>query len=134
MIVGGFLGIFFVTLLRRVMVEDPDLPFPESTAASEIHKAGQKGLGAAMDLVWAMIVGAGVFLAGEAKLFTASRNFIIQVGELGKSALTGASYKGATSCRTPWLCPPEASRRSRRRTSARPISASATSSVPSWAR
>ena len=87
MIVGGFLGIFFVTLLRRVMVEDPDLPFPESTAASEIHKAGQRGLGAAMDLVWAMIVGGGVFLAGTAKIFTASRDFIIQVGALGKSAL-----------------------------------------------
>src|SRR3982075_3819077 len=28
--VGGTLGILFVTLLRRVMVEDPDLPFPES--------------------------------------------------------------------------------------------------------
>jgi putative OPT family oligopeptide transporter len=87
MIVGGLLGIFFVTLLRRVMVEDPDLPFPESTAASEIHKAGQRGLGAAMDLVWAMILGAGVYLAGAAKLFTASRNFIISVGSLGKSAI-----------------------------------------------
>src|SRR5579862_8081574 len=30
MIIGGFLGILFVTLLRRVMVEDPELPFPES--------------------------------------------------------------------------------------------------------
>jgi len=87
MIVGGLLGIFFVTLLRRVMVEDPDLPFPESTAAAEIHKAGQKGLGAAMDLVWAMIVGGVVYLAGSAKLFSASRNFIIHVGVLGKSAL-----------------------------------------------
>jgi putative OPT family oligopeptide transporter len=87
MIVGGFLGIFFVTLLRRVMVEDRDLPFPESTAAAEIHKAGQRGLGAAMDLIWAMIVGAGVYLAGTAKLFTASRNFIIHIGSIGKSAL-----------------------------------------------
>ena len=33
----------FVTVLRRVMVEDPSLPFPESVAASEIHKAGQEG-------------------------------------------------------------------------------------------
>src|SRR5499427_841175 len=41
MAVGGTLGILFVTLLRRVMVEDPELPFPESVAASEIHKAGQ---------------------------------------------------------------------------------------------
>src|SRR6476646_8026432 len=30
MIIGGTLGILFVTLLRRVMVEDPELPYPES--------------------------------------------------------------------------------------------------------
>src|SRR5512135_3375433 len=47
MIIGGLLGILFVTLLRRVMVEDPELPFPESVAASEIHKAGQQGSKAA---------------------------------------------------------------------------------------
>src|SRR6516164_7764780 len=43
MVIGGLLGILFVTLLRRVMVEDPALPFPESVAAAEIHKAGQQG-------------------------------------------------------------------------------------------
>ena len=43
MFVGGLLGILFVTFLRRVMVTDPDLAFPESVAAAEIHKAGQKG-------------------------------------------------------------------------------------------
>src|SRR5271156_1140868 len=37
MVIGGTLGILFVTLLRRVMVEDPELPFPESVAAAEIH-------------------------------------------------------------------------------------------------
>src|SRR5581483_268663 len=47
MVIGGILGILFVTLLRRVMVEDPELPFPESVAASEIHKAGQQGAKAA---------------------------------------------------------------------------------------
>src|ERR1700751_6051377 len=41
--IGGTLGILFVTLLRRVMVEDPELPFPESVAASEIHQAGPQG-------------------------------------------------------------------------------------------
>src|SRR5580700_6450932 len=41
MIVGSVLGVLFVSLIRRVMVEDPELPFPESMAASEIHKAGQ---------------------------------------------------------------------------------------------
>ena len=37
LIAGGVLGIMFVALLRRVMVEDAELPFPESIAASEIH-------------------------------------------------------------------------------------------------
>ena len=33
MIAGGVLGIMFVALLRRVLVEDKELPFPESVAA-----------------------------------------------------------------------------------------------------
>ena len=37
LILGGLFGVLFVTVLRRVMVEDHDLPFPESVAASEIH-------------------------------------------------------------------------------------------------
>src|SRR6266478_6125362 len=41
--VGSVLGVLFISLVRRVMVEDPELPFPESVAASEIHKAGQRG-------------------------------------------------------------------------------------------
>lgn len=71
MMVGGIIGILFVTLLRRVMVEDRDLPFPESVAASEIHKAGQGGAGASYLFV-AMIVGALVKALGELKLYAAS--------------------------------------------------------------
>src|SRR5499425_1753176 len=41
MLVGSVLGVLFVSLIRRVMVEDAELPFPESVAASEVHKAGQ---------------------------------------------------------------------------------------------
>src|SRR5262249_50874833 len=41
MVVGGILGVLFCSLVRRVMVEDRTLPFPESVAAAEIHKAGQ---------------------------------------------------------------------------------------------
>src|SRR4029079_17848834 len=39
MMVGSILGVLFVSLVRRAMVEDPSLPFPESVAAAEIHKA-----------------------------------------------------------------------------------------------
>ncbi|HXI03360.1 MAG TPA: oligopeptide transporter, OPT family [Candidatus Saccharimonadales bacterium] len=43
LLVGGVLGVLFVILLRRTLVAEADLPFPESLAAAEIHKAGQKG-------------------------------------------------------------------------------------------
>jgi putative OPT family oligopeptide transporter len=87
MLVGGILGILFVTLLRRVMVEDPDLPYPESVAAAEIHKAGQAGGQAAGLLFRAMGIGAAIQILGALKLFSASKDFIIHIGELGKSAV-----------------------------------------------
>ena len=58
MLAGGVLGIMFVALLRRVMVEDVELPFPESVAASEIHKAGRTGGTGAKYLFGAMGIGA----------------------------------------------------------------------------
>ena len=87
MVLGGVLGIMFVTILRRVMVEDPTLPFPESVAASEIHKAGQRGAEAALQLFRAMGVGALIELLGNLGVFRASNSFIIKVGEIGKSIL-----------------------------------------------
>jgi len=70
MILGGILGIMFVTILRRVMVEDRSLPFPESVAASEIHKAGQRGADAAMQLFRAMGVGALIKLLARQDIQT----------------------------------------------------------------
>jgi len=85
MAVGGTLGILFVTLLRRVMVEDPELPFPESVAASEIHKAGQQGAQAAKVLFSNMGIGALVYFLGAINVFAASREFMVRVGEIGRS-------------------------------------------------
>src|ERR1019366_1071459 len=85
MLVGGVLGILFVTLLRRVMVEDPELPFPESVAASQIHIAGQQGSRAAKILFGNMGFGGLVYLLGQFSLFSASRDFIVNVGTLGTS-------------------------------------------------
>ena len=90
MILGGILGIFMVTILRRVMVEDPSLPFPESVAASEIHKAGQRGSEAAMQLFRAMGVGALIRLLGRTDgetfdglgIFTSVNRFQVEVGRL----------------------------------------------------
>jgi putative OPT family oligopeptide transporter len=87
MVVGGILGVLFVSLVRRVMVEDPSLPFPESVAAAEIHKAGQRGAEAARYLFWNIGVGAAVQLLGEMKLFSVEKEVTLQVGQLGTSTV-----------------------------------------------
>lgn len=69
LIAGGILGIMFVALLRRVMVEDAELPFPESVAAAEIHKAGQAGAGGSRFLFWAMGMGGLIKILAEVRLF-----------------------------------------------------------------
>jgi putative OPT family oligopeptide transporter len=85
MILGGLLGIMFVTILRRVMVEDSTLPFPESVAASEIHKAGQKGSEAATQLFKAMGVGALIQFAADLGIFAKSNAFAVAVGKVKAS-------------------------------------------------
>ncbi|MBE0711608.1 MAG: oligopeptide transporter, OPT family [Candidatus Aminicenantes bacterium] len=97
MFVGGLLGILFVTFLRRVMVTDPDLVFPESVAAAEIHKAGQKGSQGAKHLFQAMGLGALLYSLGVVQLFAASKDFIIRVGKIGASFVRlGAAKDAAT--------------------------------------
>src|SRR5216684_2836689 len=83
--VGSILGVLFVSLVRRVMVEDPELPFPESVAASEIHKAGQRGAAAAKYLFWNIGVGGVVYMLGRFGLFAADKDFHFAVGSLGRS-------------------------------------------------
>jgi putative OPT family oligopeptide transporter len=91
MVIGGLLGILFVTLLRRVMVEDTELPFPESVAASEIHKAGQRGSTAAKILFANMGFGAVINALGQFNIFAPVKTFTIHIGEIGRSLLLRTS-------------------------------------------
>jgi len=91
MVIGGTLGVLFVTLLRRVMVEDPELPYPESVAAAEIHKAGQQGAKAAKILFANMGFGAFMFLLGQLNIFSYSNTFHVKIAELGKKLLLRTS-------------------------------------------
>ena len=91
LIAGGVLGIMFVALLRRVMVEDAELPFPESIAASEIHKAGQGGAGGSKFLFYAMGLGGLIKILGELKLFQFLwEKFIV----FGKQTISGTVFQG----------------------------------------
>ncbi len=83
--VGSVLGVLFISLVRRIMVDDPELPFPESVAASEIHKAGQRGAQAAKYLFWNIGVGGLIYLLGRFGLFAADSEFSIPIGQIGVS-------------------------------------------------
>ncbi|GBD95101.1 OPT oligopeptide transporter protein [bacterium BMS3Abin05] len=73
MFVGGTLGVLFVVLLRRALIEEADLPFPESVACGEIVKAGQKGHSGASYVFGAM------GLASFLELFKNSRGIQVFV-------------------------------------------------------
>ena len=91
LISGGILGIMFVALLRRVMVEDAELPFPESIAAAEIHKAGRTSGGSSKFLFGAMAGGALIKILGDFKFFAASWEKFIP---FSKQTITGTTITG----------------------------------------
>jgi putative OPT family oligopeptide transporter len=95
--VGSILGVLFISLVRRVMVEDPELPFPESVAASEIHKAGQRGAKAAKYLFWNIGIGGIVYMLGRFGLFAADQDFHFAVGSLGRSQVRLGTTANATT-------------------------------------
>ena len=91
LIFGAILGIMFVALLRRVMVEDAELPYPESVAASEIHKTGRDSGGGSKFLFGSMIFGALVKAGGQFKLFPeVVEKFIF----FAKQTITGSKFVG----------------------------------------
>ncbi|HEX2867865.1 MAG TPA: oligopeptide transporter, OPT family [Ignavibacteriales bacterium] len=107
MFVGGVVGILFVTILRRVMVEDAELPFPESVAASEIHKAGRSGKSGAKFLFWAMGLGALIQALKQFQAFAASWEKFIPFS--GKSIAVGGGSTvpagGGAMLSTPGVSP-----------------------------
>jgi putative OPT family oligopeptide transporter len=107
LITGGTLGVLFVALLRRVMVEDKELPFPESVAAAEIHKAGQSGGGGTKYLFGAMLVGALIKFAGEIKLFATGWTTFLKSAPAtltaSKTSIQGGFFAGGPAISSAYL-------------------------------
>jgi len=107
MFAGGVLGIMFVALLRRVMVEDKDLTYPESVAAAEIHKAGARGGSGTKFLFGAMGVGAAVQALVQFSFFATSwEKFVVFAKAtlpLGKAG--SATAKGGLLLSNPGISP-----------------------------
>ena len=83
----------FVTITRRVLIAEKDLPFPESVAAAEIHKAGQGGAKGTGHLLAGMGLGA---------LFTALTEFKVVAAKWQQAVSAG---KGSLLLRGPEIEP-----------------------------
>ena len=67
---GGILGVFFTIPLRRALIIDMKLTFPEGIATSEVLKTGEKGGKSIWFLVWGGLIGAVVkFVESGLKLW-----------------------------------------------------------------
>jgi putative OPT family oligopeptide transporter len=99
MLMGSLLGVLFVSLVRRVLVEDRDLPFPESVAASQIHKAGRAGAQAAKYLFYNIGLGSVIYLLSSAQnafsLFASDQSWVLGIGRNGPKALGLGTAPGA---------------------------------------
>ncbi|MCL5260376.1 MAG: oligopeptide transporter, OPT family [Gammaproteobacteria bacterium] len=107
MFCGGLLGIMFVVLLRRVLVNDAELPFPESVAASEIHKAGRAGGTGAKFLFGAMGFGGLVQALGQFNFFASSwQKFItFSYTVIGLRTAGNATTEGGMLLSSPGVSP-----------------------------
>jgi putative OPT family oligopeptide transporter len=85
MLVGGILGVLFVIILRKTLIEDQTLPYPESKACAEIVKAGQSGATGAGLVFGTMGLAALIELFKNDYGFTYIKEFFRGFLNLGKS-------------------------------------------------
>ncbi len=111
MLIGGVLGVLFVTILRRSLVEEADLPFPESIAAAEIVKAGQGGQSGAgvvfvsmgLAALWEMFKNSnGIHLIADytQRYFTLAKS---KINMLGTDYNFGGGFIGESPAASPAL-------------------------------
>ena len=90
---GGILGVMYSIPLRRALVTQSDLPYPEGVACAEVLKCGSGELGRGLEesraglaaLVWGSVISGAFALVTATRVFASdvARNF--RVGERGVS-------------------------------------------------
>ncbi len=99
-LLGGMLGVLFSIPLRRVLVNLPQLPFPEGRAIAQVLKAGDEehtGLGG---ILWGGAIGAGLealqmgfkVFANQAQVWVAKAGTVVGFGIGFSPAMIGAGY------------------------------------------
>lgn len=98
-VVGGLLGVFLSVPLRRAMIIESDLKFPEGVATAEVLKAGGDTT-AAKEILFAGFAAAIIklcqsgfqFLADSIHIWSRAGNTVVGVGAGFSLALVGAGY------------------------------------------
>ncbi|KZC38279.1 MULTISPECIES: OPT family oligopeptide transporter [Rhodanobacter] len=97
---GGILGVMYTIPLRRALVTDSDLPYPEGVACAEVLKVGASSEEAAESVesggaglkavVAGAIVSAAFYVIVQTRLFAAAVSSYFRVGD--KGAATGFDF------------------------------------------
>ncbi|MDZ7373193.1 MAG: oligopeptide transporter, OPT family, partial [candidate division KSB1 bacterium] len=95
MLVGGLLGVLFIIIVRRTLVEDATLPFPESRACAELVKAGQGGETGARYVFGAMALGAVIEFLKNPNGLKLIKPYVKGVLSLGHSKITYLTGEGS---------------------------------------
>jgi len=91
---GGILGVLFTIPLRRAMIIDQPLQFPEGVATAEVLKVGAEGGGGVGMLVLASLIGAVV------KIGSTGMKLYAEVVEFGAWITGGAATAGVAATGT----------------------------------
>jgi putative OPT family oligopeptide transporter len=89
--IGGVLGVMYTIPLRRALVTESDLPYPEGVAAAEVLRVGASSRGLATvaaqesqagvaALIWGSLASAGFAIVTATKLFAGQAGFYFRIG------------------------------------------------------
>ena len=102
--IGGVLGVMYTVPLRRALVSESDLPYPEGVAAAEVLKVGTSTRSGAAEgkvgliaVVWGSLASAAFAAAASAKLLAAevAVHFKLGQGATGIGAASSLALLGA---------------------------------------
>ena len=115
LVVGGLIGILFIIVLRRPLVVESHLPFPESVASAEIVKAGEKGSDAPKYVFGAMGFAGVIQILKDEKGFQIFREFtegflafprsVVHHFDFAKKPIGDVTHTGGVWWTTPSLSP-----------------------------
>jgi OPT family oligopeptide transporter len=115
LVVGGLIGILFIIVLRRPLVVESNLPFPESVASAEIVKAGEKGSDAPKYVFGSMVFAGIIQILKDPKGFQIFREFtegflafprsVVHHFDFAKKPIGDVTHTGGVWWTTPSLSP-----------------------------